>query len=527
MPRSIRESSRKCVLSATDDTIVYSASHATGILLALAGMAFQWAFLHSITFLGTVAIPQGAATTNGGGWIANSLCTFAVFLSIFLTAKQGRPLSQQRWSYRLTAGCIAVGLTVLLAFNGAAPAPFWTYAGNVLIAFGSAPLIIMWGELYQYLNPQREQLLVTATAAVLAIALYLIEILLPPILYVLMLIALPCGSIVCLKTACSLLRNSSDTWHAAEGPKGKRSPLLLFVCIAVFSIPYNYLRNTEQLQSVVSDPTAWPSVLAIAVVAITAMAVAEYGAERRGIVVIPIFVLVLMSAALLVHLIAPAPRASIVPSLLYSGYYLFLAMIYLSIGPLAATAEENPTRLFSEAMIFNVAGLLLGSAIAAAEAWLGASSATLTALVLTYTILLTGIALLGNRSYSLFRINSLDEEEYSFEYVLPRPQTVECASPKCESLQPSADEATAPSPTMLDAIVEQCSAVGQHYHLSSREQEVLVDLVRGRTIASIADTLTVSENTVKAHTKGIYRKLDVHTREELLAQVEKTGQPLA
>ena len=72
---------------------------------------------------------------------------------------------------------------------------------------------------------------------------------------------------------------------------------------------------------------------------------------------------------------------------------------------------------------------------------------------------------------------------------------------------------------LLDAILARCSQVRKRYKLSDREYEVLAELVRGRTIATIAEQLVVSENTVKAHTKAIYRKVDVHTREELLALV--------
>ena len=74
---------------------------------------------------------------------------------------------------------------------------------------------------------------------------------------------------------------------------------------------------------------------------------------------------------------------------------------------------------------------------------------------------------------------------------------------------------------VLQAIAERCASVGQRFGLSGRERDVLSELVRGRTIATIAGELGVSENTAKAHTKAIYRKLDVHTREELLARVEQ------
>ena len=283
------------------------------------------------------------------------------------------------------------------------------------------------------------------------------------------------------------------------------------------------MRNTEQVQSIVSDLHAWSSVLAIAIVVVSVIGIAEHLAERRGVVIIPSFVLLLLSAALLAHLLAPAAYSSAAPSLLYAGYYLFLAMIYLSIGPIVATAEGNSTRLFAEAMLFNVAGLLLGSAIAGTETVLGTGHATLTVLCLTYALLIAGFMLLGSRSYSLFRINNFDEEEYSFEYLIPRPEASAArgAAGASGRTMSAASEESAGASTILDAIVEQCEAVSSRYRLSSREEEVLVELARGRTIASIAETLTVSENTIKAHTKSIYRKLGVHTREELLSCVEK------
>lgn len=48
-----------------------------------------------------------------------------------------------------------------------------------------------------------------------------------------------------------------------------------------------------------------------------------------------------------------------------------------------------------------------------------------------------------------------------------------------------------------------------------------MNLMRGRIISSIAEELVASENTVKAHTKSIYRKMDVHACEELLNRIEE------
>lgn len=41
-----------------------------------------------------------------------------------------------------------------------------------------------------------------------------------------------------------------------------------------------------------------------------------------------------------------------------------------------------------------------------------------------------------------------------------------------------------------------------------------------RTPGNIAEKLNVSQNTVRNHTKSIYRKLDIHTQQELLDRLE-------
>ena len=56
--------------------------------------------------------------------------------------------------------------------------------------------------------------------------------------------------------------------------------------------------------------------------------------------------------------------------------------------------------------------------------------------------------------------------------------------------------------------------------LTERECAVLELLSRGYTVKRIADELCVSENTVRAHTKAIYRKIGCHSKQELVDLVE-------
>lgn len=52
--------------------------------------------------------------------------------------------------------------------------------------------------------------------------------------------------------------------------------------------------------------------------------------------------------------------------------------------------------------------------------------------------------------------------------------------------------------------------------LSQREREVTELLLHGNTVPAIARKLFISENTVRGHTKNIYRKLGVHSKQELI-----------
>lgn len=46
-------------------------------------------------------------------------------------------------------------------------------------------------------------------------------------------------------------------------------------------------------------------------------------------------------------------------------------------------------------------------------------------------------------------------------------------------------------------------------------------LARGRDRAYIQEQLVVSRNTVKAHVKHVYAKLDIHTHQDLIDLVEE------
>lgn len=62
--------------------------------------------------------------------------------------------------------------------------------------------------------------------------------------------------------------------------------------------------------------------------------------------------------------------------------------------------------------------------------------------------------------------------------------------------------------------------LAQEYGLSAREREVMEMLAQGYTRTHIKDQLVISDGTAKAHIAHVYRKLDIHKKDDLLKLVQ-------
>ncbi|NTW28959.1 MAG: helix-turn-helix transcriptional regulator [Coriobacteriia bacterium] len=67
-----------------------------------------------------------------------------------------------------------------------------------------------------------------------------------------------------------------------------------------------------------------------------------------------------------------------------------------------------------------------------------------------------------------------------------------------------------------------CKIVGKRYALTTRENEILLLLAKGRTAPYLARDLFLSESTVRTHTAHIYRKMGINSQQELLDEIERT-----
>jgi DNA-binding CsgD family transcriptional regulator len=82
-------------------------------------------------------------------------------------------------------------------------------------------------------------------------------------------------------------------------------------------------------------------------------------------------------------------------------------------------------------------------------------------------------------------------------------------------------DAPLPAASTYRDIEQRCVGLGSRFALSAREVEIMQLICKGRSKGYIAETLFISENTVRSHSKRIYNKLGVHSKQELLDLLEE------
>ncbi len=80
------------------------------------------------------------------------------------------------------------------------------------------------------------------------------------------------------------------------------------------------------------------------------------------------------------------------------------------------------------------------------------------------------------------------------------------------------------TPSIAKRVLNHFNEAGKkidEYNLTSREKEILNELINGLSYKKIAEALFISLDTVRSHIKNIYQKLHVSSRSEAVAKVIK------
>jgi DNA-binding CsgD family transcriptional regulator len=178
------------------------------------------------------------------------------------------------------------------------------------------------------------------------------------------------------------------------------------------------------------------------------------------------------------------------------AFSCFSTFMYMLLFRVSFRYDADPLWLFGFSRAARVAVSLVAQGVAAAGAWetLEGVSALL---VLTALVATSSLVAMGKRFETTWGVRTLPDKEDS-------------QSAAAQDGDRHADASTAS---------ERCARVAYLFGLTHREEEVLLILANGGSVADIERELVISNNTARVHVRHVYRKLDVHSREEAVAVV--------
>ncbi len=265
----------------------------------------------------------------------------------------------------------------------------------------------------------------------------------------------------------------------------------LFVCLCLFRVAFGFsLRFGEANGAPLTDLF---SIVPVGILAIAT--VASAGKLMKSDLLAQISVLFVLAGFFVVTISSPwAYPASV--ALLSCGNSLFDVVAWVVLASVGARNVRASVATIAWGRGLSAMGTVVGAALGV---W--ASSTSVTHPIAMQ--LMAGALIVAFAAYALIGL-----KEFSFIGTINGITEVVDESPSVVEEAPHA------------TLAQACAVIADRCSLTPRECEVFEMLARGRDSFYIQEQLTVSRNTVKAHVKHIYAKLDIHAHQDLLDMVE-------
>lgn len=418
------------------------------------------------------------------------LASSVALIAIGLVAALRPALLHVGWLNRAAIGCLIAG-AVLLPLSLYVNNPIGLTVAASLAAVGRSWVVVTVGMAASRFSLRQMGICV----ALAFVAYYLMTALIwiiPIVVGTLLFLTLPFVSLMLIwKSARPVLEVAASGEAPVDFSITQPSSFLplgsqLFVCLFLFRVAFGYSLRFGEVGGVpLSDFLVVVPVAAVAIAAVLSRK--AFPADLLAQVSV-LFVVAGFFASSMLH--DPAPAAGV--ALLSAGNTLFDMVAWVALVAVASRNARGAVAAFAWGRGLTGLGTIAGAALGVVSNGLFGGNAYGLALMSGALILVfVGYALIGLKQFSF---------SSTIAGVTPVDQTV--------------------SHTPEQDFESRCRAVADRFNLSPRELEVFMMLARGRDRAYIQEQLVVSRNTVKAHVKHVYAKLDIHTHQELIDLVE-------
>ena len=358
----------------------------------------------------------------------------------------------------------------------------------VLGGFGIALSILFWSELYCCLNPVRVALYFCASIVAGAMLIYICRGFLMPWLFAAMLI-MPLASLACLRASFRSLP-PEELPHPYRGSFSfPWKPILL---MALFAFAYG-LKESSLYASTFGPHSAFGTVVMASLVFVGVV----FQGGKFDFRVIYRYALPLMVGTFLILPSLGFLDNAAADFCLTGAYTAFSILIMIILTSLSFRQGISAIWLFGIERAIRVSFNMLGrqtESLVSETDFMGGlpPDFVLNALVILLVAVLTMMLLTSKGMPDRWGVAFFDSSE-------------------------DADESYLVNDQHLAAL---CGKVAKERLLSQREEEVLFLLAQRKSIGAVEKELVVAKGTAKTHIRNVYRKLDVHSRDELVEYLE-------
>lgn len=279
----------------------------------------------------------------------------------------------------------------------------------------------------------------------------------------------------------------------------------LFISVFMMCISIGAIRGLAGLLHT-SDAVAWESNLCVffsfVVLTVIVVVYAAVLAVKNFEISKIYFPIIIATASIVVVCLLLGQYVDALKSIVVNtSYNIFIVVIWCILQDIAYRTNIGSVRAYGFGRGVSAAGTTLGWMIAmtVTESSLDPASAIPAVFVITAVLVLVAAALLLS--------------EGTISIALMRGYGQIASAPREHNEQEIAERETR-------SFEDACSQIAEEMSLTAREAQTLELLGRGRTIGFVAEELGISYNTVKGYTKNVYAKCNVHSRQELIDEIE-------
>lgn len=470
--------------------------------------------------------------------------TVEITLTFFLAqalAFGGAFIASMFGSYYFPRGArrMLVSLSALLVFSGSAcliAAMYTTAAtlvlvagGGVLLGIGCAGMFMLWQRYFASLPPAQGNfrlIMGTAFAPLIYFALYLVPIALTAFLIPLVFVPL-CGLCIALSVREMQVDQPMFEDVPRQHPLVYRQVIADYwrsaLCVGSLAFASGVIRGIALLHEELGAVVNSASMLGSLVSAVVLLVVWYRMSFRFGLTSVFRVVYPLIITGFLLLPFLGAFYLNLFAALTYMVFSLVQMLMMMQCAQVSRDRGINPVFIYGffggVAYIMQSVGFMLGwvSDFVSVD---GREWLFFVAMVSSYVLGLTLLAATGTLFKPLASKGTVTVDPIEF-----LPLGTDAATSTAHHEPPSKKRRNRPSASedagaIRDRTSKQCLRLQETFGLSTREAEVMELIARGNSMATIAERLVISENTVRTHAKHIYTKLDIHKRQELLDMLD-------